>query len=165
VFSPLLNGSRNQVSSWCQPMNLGCVLLQEVHNEMHPVAYASRSLTDAAKGYAQIEREALGVLYGLKKMHTYIHSHHVTACSNRPQAPLLGVFPKSSQSIWVGRIALRAQDLMTLSPYMNQGIGILLMILQIASDLCRNWSKVCGGACELCQKGQYIAIHWGDPRG
>ena len=39
-------------------MNLGCVLLQEVHNEMHPVAYASRSLTDVAKGYAQIEREA-----------------------------------------------------------------------------------------------------------
>ena len=70
------------------PAHRGCVLLQEVHNEMHPVAYVSRSLTDVAKGYAQIECEALAVLYGLKKMHTYIHSHHVTACSNRPQATL-----------------------------------------------------------------------------
>ena len=37
---------------------LGCVLLQEVDNEMRLVAYTSRSLTDVEKRYAQIEREA-----------------------------------------------------------------------------------------------------------
>lgn len=51
------------------PCGLGCVL-QEIDNQMRPVAYASRSLTDEEKRYAQIERESLAVLYGLRKMHT-----------------------------------------------------------------------------------------------
>ena len=54
------------------PYGLGCVLLQEVDNQMCPVAYASRSLTDVEKRYAQIECKALAVLYGLQKMHTYL---------------------------------------------------------------------------------------------
>ena len=52
------------------PWGLGCVLLQEVHNQMRPVTYASRSLTNVDKRYAQIERGTLAVLYGLQKMHT-----------------------------------------------------------------------------------------------
>ena len=52
------------------PCGLGSVPLQEVDNQMRPVTYASRSLTDVEKRYAQIEREALAVLYELQKMHT-----------------------------------------------------------------------------------------------
>ena len=47
------------------PCGLGCVLLQEIDNQLRPVAHASRSLTNVKKRYAQIEREAHGVLYGL----------------------------------------------------------------------------------------------------
>ena len=90
------------------PCGLGCVLLQEVDNQMCPVAYASRSLTDVEKRYAQIERGALAVLYRLQKMQTYIYGRHVTIATDHK--PLLGVFTKPSQSIRLERIALRAQD-------------------------------------------------------
>ena len=90
------------------PCGLGCMLLQKVDNQMSPVAYASRSLTDVEKRYAQIEREALAVLYGLQKMHTYIYGRHVTVATDHK--PLLGVFTKPSQSIRLERIALRAKD-------------------------------------------------------
>ena len=90
------------------PCGLGCVLLQEVDHQRRPGAYASRSLTDVEKRYAQIEREALAVLYRLQKMHTYIYGRHVTVETDHK--PLLGVFAKSSQSIRLERIAMRAQD-------------------------------------------------------
>jgi len=90
------------------PWGLGCVLLQEVDNQMRPVAYASRGLTDVEKRYAQIEREALAVLYGLQKMHTYIYGRKITVSTDHK--PLVGVFAKPTQSIRLERIALRAQD-------------------------------------------------------
>ena len=61
---------------------------------MCTVAYASRSLTDVEKRYAQIECEALAVLYGLQKMHTYIYGHHVTVATEHK--PFLGVLTKPS---------------------------------------------------------------------
>ena len=90
------------------PCGLGCVLLQEIDNQLRPVAYASRSLTNVEKRYAQIEREALAVLYGLQKMHAYIYGRHITVATDHK--PLLGVFTKATQSIRLERIALRAQD-------------------------------------------------------
>ena len=42
------------------PVGLGAILLQD----NKPVAYASRSLTDAETRYSQIEREALAVVFG-----------------------------------------------------------------------------------------------------
>ena len=44
---------------------LGGVLLQEER----PVAYASRSLTDAESRHAQIEKELLAVQFSLERFH------------------------------------------------------------------------------------------------
>ena len=49
---------------------LGAALIQEEQ----PVAYASHSLSDTEKRYAQIEKETLAVVYGLEKCHHYIHA-------------------------------------------------------------------------------------------
>ena len=38
---------------------------------LHPIAFASKSLTGAECRYSDIEREALGILHGLKKFHHY----------------------------------------------------------------------------------------------
>ena len=48
---------------------LGCVLLQN----NAPVAYGSKALTDAEYAYAQIEKELLGIVFAMKKFHSYIY--------------------------------------------------------------------------------------------
>ena len=58
---------------------LGVALTQDGH----PLAYASRALTDTETRYAQIEKELLAIVYGCEKFHQYtfgndvdIHSDH-----------------------------------------------------------------------------------------
>ena len=48
---------------------LGAVLLQNDH----PIAYASRALTDTQQRYTQIEKEMLAVVFGCTKFHDYIY--------------------------------------------------------------------------------------------
>ena len=46
---------------------LSTVLLQEDQ----PVVYASRALTETEKRYSNIERELLGIVFGLERLHHY----------------------------------------------------------------------------------------------
>ena len=38
---------------------------------LHPIPFSSKSLTDTECRYGDIEREALGILHGLKRFHHY----------------------------------------------------------------------------------------------
>ena len=51
---------------------LGAVLLQRSDGEWKPVAYASRSMSDTEKRYAQIEKEALATVWACDKFASYI---------------------------------------------------------------------------------------------
>ena len=42
-----------------------------------PIAFASKTLTDAETRYVNIERECLSVCFGLEKFHTYVYSRHI----------------------------------------------------------------------------------------
>ena len=44
----------------------------------HPVAYTSRTLSAAEKNYAQIEKEALALAYGIRKLHSYLFGRKFT---------------------------------------------------------------------------------------
>ena len=67
---------------------LGCYLAQEGR----PIAYASRSLTDCEKRYAQIEREMLAVVYGAEHFHYYVYARPVTIESDHK--PLQSILQK-----------------------------------------------------------------------
>ena len=43
-----------------------------------PVAYTSRTLSPSEKNYAQIEKEALYLVFGVKKFHSYLYGQKFT---------------------------------------------------------------------------------------
>ncbi|XP_062594195.1 uncharacterized protein K02A2.6-like [Saccostrea cucullata] len=67
---------------------LGATILQQGR----PIAYASRALTASQRNYAQIEKEALAVVFGCQKFHQYIYGRSVTVESDHK--PLQSIFQK-----------------------------------------------------------------------
>ena len=55
---------------------VGAVLMQEGENGVHPIAYASRKLTKSEANYSTIEKECLGVVWGVRKFEPYLFGTH-----------------------------------------------------------------------------------------
>ncbi|GBP93681.1 Retrovirus-related Pol polyprotein from transposon 412 [Eumeta japonica] len=55
-----------------------------------PIAFASRSLTKAEKGYSQLDKEAAALIWGLKKFFQYCYGRKITLIiDNQPLARIL----------------------------------------------------------------------------
>lgn len=74
------------------PKGLGACLVHVMQNgSEQPVAYASRSLQPAEQKYAQIEREALAIVFAVKRFHQYVYGRDFTLVTDhQPLCKILG---------------------------------------------------------------------------
>ena len=85
---------------------IGSVLLQGGQ----PVAYASRTLTETERRYAQIEKEMLAAVYGLEKFHHYTYAREVEVISDHKPLEAIAKKPLSKAPRRLQHLLLRARN-------------------------------------------------------
>jgi len=85
---------------------LGAVMLQDGR----PVAFASKALTEAERRYSNIEREMLGIVFGLERFHHYVFGRQITIETDHK--PLESISQKNLHSAppRLARMLLRIQQ-------------------------------------------------------
>jgi transposase InsO family protein len=73
---------------------LGAVLSHRMPNgDKKPVGFASRTLSKAEKNYSHLDKEALAIIYGVKKFHQYLHGRRFEIKTDHK--PLTHIFNES----------------------------------------------------------------------
>lgn len=74
---------------------VGVVLCHLIDGVERPVCFASRTLNKAERNYSQLEKEALALVFGVRKFHNYLWGQSFSLITDHK--PLLGVFSNTKQ--------------------------------------------------------------------
>lgn len=73
------------------PNGIGGVLFHKIGNKELPIAYVSRTLNNSEKNYAQIDREALAIVFCVQKFEKYLYGlHFILETDNRALSFIFG---------------------------------------------------------------------------
>lgn len=99
---------RTQVIADASPVGLGAVLIQINDRGPRIITYASRSLSDVEKRYAQTEKEALALVWAVERFHFYLYGRSFELITDHK--PLETIFgPKSKPCARIERWVMRLQ--------------------------------------------------------
>ena len=81
------------------PHGVGAVISHVVNGEEKPIAFASKTLAPAERNYSQLDREALGIIFGIKKFHKYLYGRKFTLITDNK--PLTAIFCSSQRNSYI----------------------------------------------------------------
>ena len=83
------------IATDASPYGVGAVMSHLVNGEERPIMFISSTLTKSEQNYAQIQKEALAILFGVRKLHKYIYGRRFTLVTDH--LPLKTIFnPKKN---------------------------------------------------------------------
>ena len=80
-----------RLASDASPYGIGAVMSHVLPNgEERPIAFVSRTLSTAEKNYAQIDKEALAIVWSVRKFHTFLYGRNFELVTDHK--PLTAIF-------------------------------------------------------------------------
>ena len=129
------------------PRGLGAVISHVTEQGERPIAYGSRTLTQAERNYSQIEREGLAIIFGLQKFHQYLFGRKFTIITdNKPLSyifsPNKGIPVLAAARIqrWAMQLASYSYDISVRSSSQNGNADALSRLPQTNTED-RRWVK------------------------